>query len=226
MRLRLCPIAICFALSAINAQSPPPLPTWHDEIAKNFLPYHQITTADFPIDDSAHPETSFWLGTFLHYYYHSLGKSTPGGVIYAYVTDWTIFSGLDKNQTSRRSKAGNIKDDLPYAQAILDLNEIYARQMAALPPGELPSGRGDSLAAAQADLDARVKTFYQERSKTFNTEKDAFVKETERGQNKKKVRELAAAIKKRLDATPATPAPSRSPTVSPAPSTTTAPSAR
>src|SRR5438067_8759044 len=209
MRLRLCPIAICFALSAINAQSPPPLPTWHDEIAKNFLPYHQITTADFPIDDSAHPETSFWLGTFLHYYYHSLGKSTLGGVIYAYVTDWTIFSGLDKNQTSRRSKAGNIKDDLPYAQAIL-----------------LPSGRGDSLAAAQADLDARVKTFYQERSKTFNTEKDAFVKETERGQNKKKVRELAAAIKKRLDATPATPAPSRSPTISPAPSTTTAPSAR
>ena len=98
--------------------------------------------------------------------------------------------------------------------------------MAALPPGELPSGRGDSLAAAQADLDARVKTFYQERSKTFNTEKDAFVKETKRGQNKKKVRELAVAIKKRLDATPATPAPSRSPTVSPVPSTTTAPSAR
>jgi len=192
-------------------------PDLQDEIAKNFVPYHQLTTADFPINDKAHRETSFWLSTFLHYYYHSLTKSTPGGVVYAYVTDWTIFSGLDKNETSRRSKAGSLKDDLPYAQALLDLNEIRARQMAALAPGEFPGGKGDSVAAAQADLDARVKAFCQERFKAFDVERDALVKETRQGENKKKVRELAAAIRKRLDATAATPGPSATPTLNSAP---------
>jgi len=155
----------------------------------------------FPINDKAHPETSFWLSTFLHYYYHSLTKSSPGGVVYGYVTDWTIFSGLNENETSRRSKAGSLKEDLPYTQALLDLNEIRARQMAALAPGEFPGGKGDSFAAAQADLDAQVKAFCQERFRAFDVERDALVKETRQGENKKKVRELAATIRKRLDAT-------------------------
>jgi hypothetical protein len=90
----------------------------------------------------------------------------------------------------------------------------------ALAPGEFPGGKGDSVAAAQADLDARVTAFCQERFKAFDVERDALVKETRQGENKKKVRELAAAIRKRLDATPATPAtppPSATPTLNSAP---------
>jgi hypothetical protein len=60
-----------------------------------------------------------------------------------------------------------MKGNLPYAQALLDLNEIYARQLAALPPGQLPGGKGDSFAAARADLDARVKAFCEERYKAL-----------------------------------------------------------
>jgi hypothetical protein len=197
MRLRNWSVLIWLAWSSTQAQSPPPLPTWKDEIAN--------------------PETSFWVKPFIDYYYHSFSKSTPGCIVYAYVTEWTIFSGLDKNDTSRRSKAGNIKDELPYAQAVLDLNEIYARQMAAVAPGEFPSGKGDSFAAARADLDARVKAFCNERFKAFKVEQEALVKETKQGQNKIKVRELASIIRKRLDAVPATPAPSASSTSSATP---------
>ncbi len=76
MQFRHWAFLIFFASLAIQAQQPPPpLPTWQDEIAKNFVLYHQLTTADFPINDKAHRETSFWLSTFLHYYYHSLTKS-------------------------------------------------------------------------------------------------------------------------------------------------------
>jgi hypothetical protein len=224
MQFRHLAFLIFFVSLTIRAQSPPPLPTWQDEIAKNFLPYHQLTTADFPINDKVHPDTSFWLNTFLHYYYHSLAKSTRGGVIYAYVTDWTIFSGLDKNETSRRSRARNLKDDLPYAQALLDLNEICARQMATLAPGELPAGRGDNIAAARTDLDAKVKALCRERYKPFEIERDAFVKETKRGENKEKVREPAAAIKRRLDALPPLPAPSATPNITAVPSPTSPPS--
>jgi hypothetical protein len=48
------------------------------------------------------------------------------------------FSGLDKNETSRRSKAGSLKNDLPYAQALLDLNEIRARHMASAGSRRIP----------------------------------------------------------------------------------------
>ena len=208
VRFQYSATAISLVSLAVNAQSPPPFPRSQDEIAKNFAPYHQLTTADFPIDDKVHKETSFWLATFLHYYYHTLSKSTSGGFVYTYVTDWTILSGLDKNDTSRRSKAGDIKDELPYAQALLDLNEICARQLAAITPGDLPAGKGESYAAAEADLAVRVKAFCQERSKPFELEKDAFANQTKNGANRKKVRELAAAIRKRLDAVPATPPPS------------------
>ena len=224
-RDRALPLLVFFALFTIQAQTQPPLPTWQDEIAKNFVPYHQLATADFPINDKVHPETAFWLNTFLHYYYHSLARSTQGGVVYAYVTDWTIFSGLDKNETSRRSRARNLKDDLPYAQALLDLNEICARQMAALVPGELPAGRGDDFAAARSDLDAKVQAFCRARYKPFEIEREAFVKETMQGENKRKVHELGAAIRKRLDATPPASSPSATPTISviPSPTSTSSP---
>jgi hypothetical protein len=124
MQFRHWVFLIFFASLTIQAQLPPPLPTWQDEIAKNFVPYHQLTTADFPINDMAHPETSFWLSTFLHYYYHSLTKSTPGGVVYAYVTDWTIFfrSQQERDFTAEQSKQSQ-------------------GRFAALAPGEFPSSR-------------------------------------------------------------------------------------
>jgi hypothetical protein len=112
---------------------------------------------------------------------------------------------------------------LPYAQALLDLNEIYARKIAALTSGELPSGKGDSFDAARADSDARVKAFCNERFNARKLEQEALVEETKRGQDKAKVRELAAAIRKRLDAVPPTPAPSPSPTLSPVPPSSSEP---
>jgi len=226
MQFRHWVFLIFFASLTIQAQQPPPpLPTWHDEIAKNFVPYHQLTTADFPINDNVHPDTSFWVSPFLHYYYHVLEKSTRGGVVYAYVTQWTIFSGLDKNETSRRSGTRNLKEDLLYTQALLDLNEIWARQMAALAPGEFPGGRGDNFAVARDDLDARVKAFCRERYKPFDVEREAFVKVTKRGENKEKVRELSAAIRKRLDAVPLISAASAAPTnnTTPSPTSTSTP---
>src|SRR5437763_11688648 len=47
MQFRHWVFLIFFASLTIQAQQPPPpLPTWQDEIAKDFVPYHQLTTAD------------------------------------------------------------------------------------------------------------------------------------------------------------------------------------
>jgi hypothetical protein len=86
--------------------------------------------------------------------------------------------------------------------------------------------KGDNVTAAQADLDRRVKAFCQERYKPFEREKDEFVKATKHGENKEKVREIAAAIRKRLDATPATATPSATPALTPLPLAGATPSPR
>src|SRR3984893_14801516 len=196
-------VAIIFAASS-GAQSPlgPPLPTWQDEIAHGKVPYHQLTADDFRIDDRIHPEAGYWIKPFVDYRYNFLLKPY-NGFSYAYVSAWVVFSGLDKSETSRKSKFPNMKADLPYAQAFLDLCELHARELAALKPGELPGVRAETYERAKAGLEAKIKAFCQVKFDQITSEQDAFVKATNHGAHRKKVRELGAAIRKRLDAIPA-----------------------
>jgi hypothetical protein len=100
-----------------------------------------------------------------------------------------------------------MKAALPYAQAFLDLNEIHSRQIAALKTGELPSARGNTAEEARTLLAAKLKEFLDAKYKAGDAEAKAFEKATDYGANKKKVRELAAGIRKRLEATPETTVP-------------------
>jgi hypothetical protein len=182
--------------------SPSPFPTWKDEIAKGYLPHHQLTAEDFPINDEAHPKTAFWLQPFAHQFWHYALKPASNGFVYAYVTDWIVFSGFDKNLSSRNSKFREIKTFLPYMQALFDISELHARKYAALKPGELPSGQGETFEKARAQLDDRLQAMFQTRAWESQKETDEFEKATNKGQNQKKVRELAAEIKKRLAEVP------------------------
>jgi len=178
------------------------MPTWQDKIAKGFVPYHQLTVDDFRIDDQAHPESSFWIRPFMHPHWKYVLRQN-GDWWYAYVDPWIVFSGFDKNASSRKSKFREMKRSLPYAQANLDLYEIYARQLAALKPGELPSGRAVTSRDAEAALHQNLEAFLKEKSQLLQSETEAFVKATNAGANEKKVRELAKEIRKRLEAIPA-----------------------
>ena len=185
-------------------EAPDPPPTWQDVIAGGLLPYRQLVVADFPINDSAHPQHGFHIKAGFEPRYHFRLKPHPNGFVYAYVDQWLIFSGLNTRETWRKSTFKNMKAELPYAQAILDLNEISARQIAALKTGELPQGRGASFEAARADMEMKIKVLLEAKYRHAHAEIDAFVKATDHGNNKKKVQKLAADIRKRLDATPAT----------------------
>src|ERR1700682_3785867 len=76
--------------------SPSPFPTWKDEIAKGYLPYHQLTVQDFPVNDEAHPKMAYWIQPFVHPFCHYDLKPASNRFVYAYVTDWIVFSGFDK----------------------------------------------------------------------------------------------------------------------------------
>jgi hypothetical protein len=212
-------LAVSIVLAIETEFSPPVfntkvIPTWEDEIPNGYLPYHQLTADDFPVKDNLAPEAAYWVQPFVHNYYNCISKMAMGGMIYAYVKDWTVFSGLNKNLSGRKSKFRLTKDELAYAQAILDINELYARRLAALQPGEFPSGSGRTWAEAQRQLENRVETLCQIQMTEMRKEGETLAKATRQGQNKKRVRELADAIKKRLAQLP--PANGPSPTATPA----------
>ena len=203
MRLATQCLIICLATAALaQEQAPPILPTWQDEMAKGIVPYHHLTVDDFPINDKAHPKHAYYIKTAVDPHYRFQLRPTQG-FVYAYVQHWRVFSGFDKSGTWRKSAFKQMKAELPYAQAILDISEIHARQLAALKPGELPSGSGATFQEAQAMLEQNLGQLLSARYKKANDETAAFVKATDNGRNKKKIRELAAEIRKRLDATPA-----------------------
>lgn len=203
-------VAVVLALAAIDPARPeekPPEPaTWEEAISKGIVPYRQLTVADFPINEKAYPKHGFYVKTAIIPRYHFMLKPY-NGFAYAFIDQWLVFAGLDKNETSRKSRVKNMKAELPYAQALLDLTEIYARQIATLKPGELPEGRGNSFEEAQADLTSKLNIFMDAKYKISDAESEAFMKATGHGENKKKVRELGTEIKKRLEATPATTVP-------------------
>lgn len=196
---------LAFSLLA-SAQEMPPPPTWQDIMALGVAPYRQLTMEDVPVDDSAHPKSAYHIRTRIEPRYAFLYKSNAG-FVFTYIQQWMIFSGLDKKGTFRKSKFKMMKAELPYAQALLDINEINARKLAALKPGELPSGRGVNLEDAKAEMEGKLKAFLERKYQQNQAEMETFAKATDNGQNKKKVRELGADIRKRLDATPATTVP-------------------
>ena len=199
-------LALTAAGNALSQDEPRPRPTWPEMMAQGIMPYRQLTVDDFPINDKVYPEQGFHIRTTIVPEYQFILKP-HSGFAYAAITQWMIFSGLDKNGTSRKSRFKTMKAELPYAQALLDLNEIHARQIAALKTGELPSARGNSFEEAQTLLAAKLKEFLATKYKERDAETEAFAKATGHGANRKKVRELAAGIRKRLEALPNTTVP-------------------
>ena len=90
------------------------------------------------------------------------------------------------------------------------------RRLAALQPGEFPSGSGTNWPAALRQLENRVETLCAVQMSEMRKEAETLAKATNNGQNKKRLRELSAAIKKRLAQVEAATSPSPIPTPNPA----------
>src|SRR4029079_1450055 len=127
-----------------------------EEKQKGYLPYHQLTVDDFPIDDKSHPGAAWWVKPFIHPRYNPMPTNPRAGAFFIYVQDWAVYSGFDRNKSFRSSKFREMKSALPYAQALLDINEVCARKLAALQPAELPRGTGRTQAEATKDLETRL----------------------------------------------------------------------
>lgn len=202
MKPRACFLVLLLALS-VRAQTPTPpaAPSWQDEISRGYIPYKQLIVDDLPINDQTAPGSAFNIKSYIHPRWHFLIKQDEGVVDVA-VDQWLVFSGLDRNLSWRKSAFKEMTQTLPYAQALLDINELYARQLGAVKLSDLPRVRSTSIVEASSELENKLTELAQQKYKEMQAEQEAFTRATDGGHNAKKVREKAAEIRKRLDATP------------------------
>jgi hypothetical protein len=115
------------------------------------------------------------------------------------VTKWLVWSGFDRNKSSRKSWFKLCKEALPHEQGHLDINELYSRRLAEMSLDMLPRGEGADLKEASADLRRKVEALADRVSGEETKEHDQYDAEIAHGKNLSKQREWSAAIQARLN---------------------------
>jgi hypothetical protein len=171
---------------------------WKEEMAKGYFPYHRLAVTDFPVNDHLNPEYGMYTRMFFHYGYNHRWVIQNGHVL-ARVTRWLVWSGFDRNQSSRKSwfKLGN--EALPHEQGHLDINELYSRHLAEMSVDKLPCGEGADRKEASADLRRKVEALADRVRGEAKKEHAHYDVETAHGKNLPKQREWSAAIQTRLE---------------------------
>jgi Bacterial protein of unknown function (DUF922) len=172
-------------------------PSWAEENAKGRFPYHRLTASDFPIDDAAYPQFGMHTQGFFRFHYNHRWTENNGRVV-ARVTDWNIWSGFDRNKSSRKSWFKKLAETLPHEQGHLDLSELHSKAFAETPIDKLPIGEGATAKEAEADLQRKMSALSSRISAQNQSEQDRYDAETNHGANASKQREWEAAIQARL----------------------------
>ena len=173
-------------------------PPWKEEMAKGYFPYHRLAATDFPVKDYVDPKYGMYTWMFFHYWYNHRWTTENGHVVDR-VTKWLVWSGFDRNKSSRKSwfKLGN--EALPHEQGHLDINELYSRRLAEMSLDKLPHGEGADPKEASADLRRKLEALLDRVSGEARKEHHQYDTETVHGKNLSKQREWSAAIQTRLE---------------------------
>lgn len=179
----------------VNALGNPP--SWAEENAKGHFPYHRLTADDFPINDSAYPQFGMHTQGFFRFHYNDHWTEHNGHVV-ARVRDWNVWSGFDRNKSSRKSWFKKIAETLPHEQGHLDLSELHSKAFADTPVDTLPIGEGATPKEAEADLQRKMTAFSNRITAQNQAEQDRYDAETKHGVNAAKQREWQTSIQERL----------------------------
>lgn len=172
-------------------------PSWAEENAKGRFPYHRLTEADFPINDLDHPHFGMHTRGFFLYHYQE-HWTTHDGHATARISKWDVWSGFDRNKSSRKSWFKRVQETLPHEQGHLDISELYAKRLAEMPLDKLPVGEGRTGQEAEADLARKMKVFGANLAAEAQAEQDRYDAETNHGRNAEKQQEWSARIHARL----------------------------
>ena len=188
-------LTLTFVSSRAGAFGSPP--SWSEEMAKGYFPYHRLTAADFPINDSVHLENEMYTLGYARFRYHILWTKQNGHVI-ARITDWSVWSGFDRNKSSRKSWFKKVEEALPHEQGHLGISELHSKRFAETPIHKLPVGEGTSGKEAAADLQRKMNALIERIGAEAQAEQERYDAETKHGRDAAKQREWSADIQSRL----------------------------
>jgi hypothetical protein len=192
-------VSLALALTLISSRadafgSPP---SWSEEVAKGYFPYHRLIAADFPINDSVHPENAIYTRGYVRFRYNFHWTKQNGHVI-ARITDWSVWSGFDRNKSSRKSWFKKVEEALPHEQGHLGISELHSKRFAETPIDKLPVGEGSSGKDAATDLQRKMNALTERISAEAQAEQDRYDGRTSHGRDAAKQREWSADIQSRL----------------------------
>jgi hypothetical protein len=198
VKIALVSIGTFFALASPHVSGlGTPTTSWAAENAKGHFPYHRLVASDFPINDKAHPKYAMHTNGFFQFYYHEHWIENNGHAV-ARITDWTVWSGFDRNKSSRKSWFKEVDRLLPHEQRHLDINELFSKRLADMPIDKLPIGEGNTGPEAEADLKRKMDALSDRIGAEEKVEQDRYDAETNHGANAAKQREWSASIQARL----------------------------
>lgn len=173
-------------------------PPWKEEMANGYFPYHRLVTTDFPVNDHLNPEYGIYTRVFFHYWYSHRWIIQNGHVVDR-VTKWLVWSGFDRNKSSRKSWFKLDNQALRHEQGHLDINELYSGCLAKMSLDVLPHGEGVDSKEAAADLKRKMEALTGRVSRQAQKEHDQYDAQTAHGKNLSKQREWSTAIQVRLE---------------------------
>jgi len=189
-------LALTLVTSRLVALGNPP-GSWNEQEAKGYFPYHRLIESDFPINDAVHPENGMYTDGFFRFQYHDHWSGTDGHFV-ARITDWVVWSGFNRNKSSRKSWFKKVAETLPHEQGHLDLSELHSKRLAETPIDKLPVGEGATAEEAHADLQRKMTALSQRVTAANQAEQNRYDAETNHGANAAKQREWSAQIQARL----------------------------
>src|SRR6516225_2690697 len=176
-------------------------PPWKEEIANGYFPYHRLKVGDFPINDGVDLGYGMCTYEFIHWRPKAQWIMQDNGHVLDRVTEWLVWSGFDRNKSSRKSRLSRfelVNKGLPHEQGHLDIWELHIRHLTEMPLDKLPVGEGADPQAASADLWRKLVALAERAVEEEKREQEQYDLETAHGANVSKQREWSAAIQARL----------------------------
>jgi hypothetical protein len=168
------------------------------DLAEGYQAYRQLTWDDFPVSDSHPSGMAAWTQTYIRYNFRSAWKRAGNGYR-ATVTSLDVRSGF---QPSRMWRKRSFNTDgvglLLHEQGHVDINEIEAQKIRAMPPEQLPVGTGATSADASADLGAKLKSLIERAIAEVSRQNQLYDSETDHGRNHEAQKRWLAKIRQQL----------------------------
>jgi hypothetical protein len=168
---------------------------WKEFVAAGHLPYRALSAGDFPISNRDYPEP-IWVNPFLAYRYDHDQQICDSEVCVS-VSNWRVYSGFDKS-SGRKSGFDETVQTLPFLQGVLDIHELYCRRLAAIPPSNLPTGRGRAAESALEDLNRQLDKLSDQTLRVIDDEIRRYMAETRGGKDEKELQRWRAKLSARL----------------------------